>query len=389
MDFNIANGPIELTSGLSLQFDGTDKDLIICNLNIKRKSEGAADNGLLFISHLGGQHIVQLYNANISNVRNGIETTGTGNIEIANSTITGDTSKSGACLSIKSPGAIVKSSDISGCGEGVRIEADGAFLGAESADKFDAEANRIHDNKVGIHWVSGDANRFPFNIVTNNAQDSSKITPDDAILINETMTVPRPEVKFDEATGKALNCTKGSDGKYMSWINLDNVEKDQEVILYNSDYKYQQATSYLSKCTEDSDGRCIISTPSAFTTQCGDENIYAVALINNGDYTTMLTSRAFILSERPSSSPALPVDVLSGTGHTGMDGAVEISDTNAGATTVTSGGDLGTPAAGAAKMGCGSSLLGAPDYSQGLWWALWLAIPAIARRGKRPSSERP
>lgn len=81
-------------------------------------------------------------------------------VTISDATITGPAA---TCIDLRSHNARILSSEISGCDVGVKINANDALIGPESvasAADFDAHANKIHDNTVGIAVDSGTRNRF-------------------------------------------------------------------------------------------------------------------------------------------------------------------------------------------------------------------------------------
>jgi len=88
---------------------------------------------------------IQIANSTISNVQTGLILEGAEKIEVSNTKITGDASKSGSCIVAGTPNAVFSNVTVSSCGEGITVKANGAQI----AD------SKIFDNGLGIHVTNG------------------------------------------------------------------------------------------------------------------------------------------------------------------------------------------------------------------------------------------
>ena len=155
----------EIVAGNSVMVDSalqlTVPDSVEGNISIENLNISAANIQQPILTILNNSTSKVLVNDfKLSNVKNGLLLTGTGPIEVSNAVITGDANKSGTCVDIRSPNALVTSSDISSCNEGIRIASNGNMIGADVAENYASQKNLIHNNITGIHVVSGTGSRF-------------------------------------------------------------------------------------------------------------------------------------------------------------------------------------------------------------------------------------
>ncbi|GEM_PF-5738680 len=238
-------------------------DLVISGLKVQR---GVGLPDVPFISITNNSFgKVTLEDVELSNVVDGIATVGSGPIEIKDSIITGDESKSGKCISIASEGAIVKSSVISSCGEGVHIAANNALLGAQDRAGYNAEKNIITGNGIGIHVVSGSGNKFAFNNVYNNQIVGLPVTATGiAIDDGANGAIAAPVVIKDDESGWSLRCETNDDGMIVKREIWFQVPSAGRITLYISDHlDSKQAVSLYEVCEVSSvDGKCLIENPA-------------------------------------------------------------------------------------------------------------------------------
>jgi len=236
---------------------------------------------------------------------------------------------------------------------------------------------------VGIHWVIGTGNRFPYNLVYNNGDGTS----DNEILIDD-IGIIRPEIELSDPANdseKVLICTKENDQIKNRWIRFKEgtVLIGQDAVIYKLDdtntYKIPQADEYCTKCTveeiTDVEGHvgepgCRLQVSSSClnvdNTKCGIPDLYAVALVDShsdtlGNYTTMLTANRFKLDGTVVAlGTPEPIDIASGSPADGG----------------------GMESGGMQASGCGASI--APPghqntYGPGLvlWWLIFTAPAAL------------
>ncbi len=311
---------------------GETKDIHIIGLKIKRDDNLSYSGELLHVTNDIPAVTVHLYGLQLSNVIDGISLDGTGKIVVGTyagsqaipktqTIITGDANKSGACLHVKSTGAVIQGADISSCGEGVLIEADDALIGAADKDHVVADMNDIHDNAIGIHDISGKRNKFAYNLVHDNKQQqAARGEAKDAILIeqgaNEDLAALVLEL-FDNGDGTkyALQCTKDKDGNVIQrQIQFQAPQQSGVVSLYSTDENYHQANKYLTACDLDAQGLCILKDlpPDVMSLiqpgDCGIKNYYMTALFTGTSSTEFLAS-SFEFNTHISSVVANPVEV--------------------------------------------------------------------------------
>ena len=147
---------MELTStqlGTSFKLEtlpAETKDVYVTGLKIKSNS-GDPINIPIFVADNQGTGTIYLKNITLSNVKNGLQLAGTGKIEVgsyndAKTVITGGSTKSGSCIDVKSPGAVLSGVQASSCHEGVKVDADAVGIKDKSI---------IKGNKIGVHILSG------------------------------------------------------------------------------------------------------------------------------------------------------------------------------------------------------------------------------------------
>lgn len=142
---------INFTEELSLTL-ADDHDVYIKGLNI------AAPNNLPFLLRLRNNsesRKVVLLDSTLGNIQTGITTEGTGRVEMHHVSINGNAqAKTGACIDIATPNAFLDDVNAAGCGEGIRVGANGLVL--TSSETASAETiSEVRDNKVGIHILGG------------------------------------------------------------------------------------------------------------------------------------------------------------------------------------------------------------------------------------------
>lgn len=291
-----------------------------------------SDNTLPLISFTNNKPDKQLVvnNINLKDVKNGILlATGSGKVELSNSTITGDGSKLGACIEVNSPsakitggeysycregilvdpvatnmtiegsakvhhngkgiyikgdGAIVTGGDIySNTIEGIRIEANNALLGASDAAGYDIEKNIIRENGIGIHLANGSNNKFAYNSLYHNGTESDPNGSKKGIWIDEggNNGILPPDI-VSSAEG-SLHCKKDDNGAITSRkIVMASVSPNTEIVFYKTDSWKSQGEQYITKCKVESDGSCsILDLPGWLgvePSQCGRKDILAITL---------------------------------------------------------------------------------------------------------------
>jgi len=246
-------------------FDGTftftmsaneTDDITIKGLNLEVTDANLNGQPLLTIVNKSPTARVILDGVNLSGAPNLLKMDGDGQIEVINSKFEGDSSLEGACVDVASNNAIVKSSEISSCKEGIRISADEALIGAENAFGYDEEKNLIHDNEIGIHVVSGKKNHMAFNAIydDNSMCEASANSGNPLSIVSEK----------DSDDGKppiVLKCLQDESGKIVTWQLRFNVPAEGDIMLYatkNTNTKSLRTDIPLATCHVLTTGVCDI-----------------------------------------------------------------------------------------------------------------------------------
>lgn len=147
--------PLTISSASSvkafaLNVSGSD-NVYVTGLKLNRSDDLAADIAPLLSINNGGTEKAIIAGISLTNVRNGLALSGNGAIEVGSyndnkTVITGSPTKSGSCIDVKSPGAVLSAVQASSCGEGIKVDADNVAIKNNSA---------IFLNSVGIHVVGG------------------------------------------------------------------------------------------------------------------------------------------------------------------------------------------------------------------------------------------
>ncbi len=347
-----------------------NKDVHIIGLNIKRNASWQSSGPILKIINNSPTAKVYLEGLQLSNVQQGISLEGTGTVVVGNyagatplkTKIIGDANKSGPCIEVKSKGAIIQGADISSCAEAIAIEADDALIGAADKDHVATDMNTIHDNLLGIHVVTGQRNKFGYNLVYDNKpQQSQKGHSQDAILIeqgaNEDLVAPIL-TPFDSGDGNkyALRCAKDQGGNILKYeIQFQTPQQPMLATLFHADKDASQPKKYLGVCAVDGQGLCEIKVADLPAdvlsqikpTECGIKDYYFTALFT-GTSSTELLSNAFELNAHISSIVSAPIEVpgtTAGVTDVGSASAPVEDDTTASSATVTNMGESGMAAA--------------------------------------------
>ncbi len=323
--FDLTGGALPVNEPLLFRKAVDSKSVYIKGLKLTRDSSFTAEENLLTITNYDTAPAasVVLEGIELTNVKYGLHISGD-RIELINSAVTGegvgsDTAgrENEACLLAHGRNQKVRHSSFSNCYAGIMLlEAENILIGAESETRFDAEANDIHDNRIGINYLSGQNNRFPFNRIYNNVKIAGTASSDDAIYFDPVLVAlyeavglelpKRPEIVLLGSTTdaeQALHCDKDDTGRVIQrWIQFrpESISAGQEMIIYQTNITSEnnQAERYFAKCTVNEDGKCIIVFPSSFIidpSKCGLPDLYAVALMNDINYTSMITPRSFKL----------------------------------------------------------------------------------------------
>lgn len=175
------------SDGFILNLNGTQlaDDIKISGLFLKNDDVVPLTTPFLSITH-NGEGTVTLNNISFGRldvdpstkgVVNGVVIEGDRGITLAQSRIAGDSAGTGTCISIKSPGSIIDGVDVSGCADGVQVDADNVIIRNESS---------IHQNQIGVHILAGrtgteiDSSLIYF----NNDNDNFNLWKDDGIRID-------------------------------------------------------------------------------------------------------------------------------------------------------------------------------------------------------------
>ncbi|MBI4211876.1 MAG: right-handed parallel beta-helix repeat-containing protein [Deltaproteobacteria bacterium] len=364
--FTIVNGPAPINAPLRLALpSGTlGLEIFVSGLYLSDTRTSTSTPLLTIDSPIK----VTLLNPKITGATHGIVLRGTGQHEVIGTNNVGDiacaANSAGNGMLIQSPGAKIKGMNVHGCGEGIRITANDALIGAAFADSYDVEKNTIHGNGVGIHVVSGERNKFAWNSIYKNPGGSVDGRSDDGILMDEPLlsSLGRPEILFvNQQTEEALRCQKDQAGQIISRTLQFQVPAVGEIIILQAEDRDRQGKTYLTKCTVDQSGVCQFQWPATVQvdpTVCGI-NIFAVALLQTADHSTVYTSSRFLLDGRRATvqTVALPTPVPTASG---ADGSQQSTDLTTSAPTLDPGmqfRDTGAGGTTGVSAGCSNSLL--------------------------------
>ncbi|MFA5186484.1 MAG: hypothetical protein WC551_08415 [Patescibacteria group bacterium] len=404
---------MELTStqlGTSFKLEtvpAETKDVYVTGFKIKSNSSDPI-NVPIFVADNQGTGTVYLKNIAFSNVKNGLKLEGTGKVEVGSyndnkTVITGDSAKSGACIDVKSPGAVLSGVQASSCHEGVKVDADNVMVKDESV---------VMGNHIGIHVLSGRkvASVEKSKIYFNDDGDSASLLRNDGIRLDDP---PMHEIVFYDVVSNELvdisdgedpieykgrnaymllNIPEGKTGKVEFYVSEDagcglGVESHangQPCALVGG------MTNPVSVASTDlSQGPIDVTLPPEYY----DKNL--VALYSDPERGTAGISRQFKLSDQGVVAfVANPYDIPTSGGavDAGTTGSSDDDDDSDSATTGASSmggegamaeGGSGIIGAANAAGGCGggSSLMGLAWHDAslgGILWCLLLALGSIA-----------
>ena len=178
----------------------------------------------------------------------------------------------------------IKSSKVQNFRTGIFIDSSNILIGASRAAKAEIDSNQINGCRIGIYQESGTRNKFSFNIILSD-------TP---IRINPSLEIRTPQLSTILGD-KALRCYSASESGEITarWIQLDNVDEGQEILIYESPADSSQAEFYVAKCTVTENDTCIISNlhpnyPIPID-ECGLDMHIAV-VVNDTNYTSPMSN---------------------------------------------------------------------------------------------------
>jgi hypothetical protein len=318
----------------------------------------------------------------------------------------GSVRDSNFCINIVADDAKVRGVEISGCGEGIGIEANNALIGAAdhaNAIKPHSDMNDIHDNVMGLHVVSGQYNKFGFNLIHHNRPQSSIVgTAGDAITIEDNSNENLPPLEAilykEEGVQYALKCVRDKNGSVIGRSLLFNVPQSAGLISVFAVKKDSQPMQYIASCAVKDEGVCDITNLSADVLQmipegkCGLDDYYINAIFTGTSSTELMTEFeildgvvAFVSNpyDIPTTGGASDVDIASGVDE-------EISEESASENSIGAGGAAieGSGAAlASAASGCGGGGASLANnsfrtvvFSFNAWWViLILALAGTTR----------
>ncbi len=118
-------------------------DIVVVGLNLMRNN--TLEKPLVIVRNTGTKN-VEVRNLTLALVKNGMVIDGTGPVAITASTVEGDITKSGTCVDVKAPNAIISGVTVSSCNIGVLVWANGVQIKDKSV---------IKQNKVGVEFEEG------------------------------------------------------------------------------------------------------------------------------------------------------------------------------------------------------------------------------------------
>ncbi len=152
-------------------------DVYIKGLQLRNDDEFPVMHELFKVQHSGSGNVV-LEEFDIRDIKKGLLFEGTGKIALNSSKVAGDSAKSGACIDVKSPGAVLSAVQASSCHEGVKVDANGVIIKDKSA---------IASNHLGVHVASGITGTDVKSslVYANNDDDASTLVRHDGIRIDD------------------------------------------------------------------------------------------------------------------------------------------------------------------------------------------------------------
>lgn len=359
-----------LSSSLIFQ-KKNNSPVYIVGLNIQADSNIATTIPLFSITN-DKAGTVYVKNINLSSVKSGLSLTGTGSgkIVIENSIITGTGSSTGACVDIRSNGAVIKGNILSNCGYGIKLAAEGVKLGALTEDRYldDQDyffgglnatcdrlgeiTNRIKNNEI----ILKDSNIIACNgkgivgtgsgLWWGNSYFKNGNSTDNAIVLNN---IKKPAIFPEEDGLSGLRCLKDNGGKLKQCeLHIGNVSGEGIISIHQSDSESGQGINYLTSCRLTTDNLCSLSETQVAQipddNSCATKHCYFTVLFTSLENMTSKFSNAFPVIPRmpsvPSIDTTMPVEL---TGVNGNNQAVANPEADSGQNVIVASNEPNTP----------------------------------------------
>jgi hypothetical protein len=258
--------------------------------------------------------------------------------------------------------------------------------------------NDIHDNVMGLHVVSGDYNKFGFNLIYNNKPHAaSEGIATDAITIDDSANedlVPLEAILYEE-DGKeyAVKCERDGAGNVTKRLLFFGAPQHSGIVSIFHVQDFNQPDKFIISCQfEEGKGCDITDLPQNILTlipqgECGLDD-YRINAIFTGSGSTELMTKYQILDgvvafvsnpyDIPTTGGASDVDIASGVDN-------EISEETA---SENSAGGAGGFIEGnvSSPSGCGGQASLADDsfrsviFTFNAWWTIFFLAIVLACR---------
>jgi len=391
-------GAADISSSFLLEIpEGESHDVYIEGLMLDNYTANPVSHEFIKVVN-NGSGTVTIDNISLSDIKNGLLLEGGGKTEVKSSTIAGDTSKSGNCIEIASAGAVLNGVQASGCGDGVKVDADDVSI---------TNGSVIKGHKIGVHIMSG-AEKTDVSgslIYYNDDGDDGNLRRFDGIRIeddalheivfydivdDEPVPLLEGENIIEYEAGPAyllMDIPDGKTGVVEFFISEEDEEGGCDAV-----YSFKQACTNLDGMTNPVSIKSSVMAYGPVRVTIPPEHLdkTVVAVYTDPDRGTAGISRQFSLSENSGGVVAFvssPYDIPTTSGLAGDDAAPSMpeEEDDGGGSGIggdgigTEGGDGVIEAAGGVAGGCGgggASLAGDSFRTvallMDLWWNLLL-----------------
>ncbi|MBN1283204.1 MAG: hypothetical protein JXA24_05455 [Proteobacteria bacterium] len=396
--------PADGITGFTLNVEAAiANDIYITGLKLAKADALLSSDPLLAINHYGAGTI-HLKDTQLSNVKNGLKMTGLGKIELGayddkGVVVTGDSTKSGSCIDVKSKNAVLSGVQASGCHEGVKIDAVGVEVKGGSI---------IRSNHLGVHVMS--ENNRPViqgsSIYNNKDPAGTDLLRNYGVKIEgsvmhelvfykmeENEPVPLLDgediIEYKDSPAYVLiDVPEGNSGKVEFFLSMD----DEASATCSGLTAYKQSCSSVGGMTNPvtiSSGMLDLG-PVEITLSPQVLNKTLIAMYNDSEKGSAGISRQFSFSASPTGGGVVafvanPYDIPTTGGATDVpvgDDEEEGGGSSMGGDGVTTEGGGGIIGAAGAASGCGggASLMGLAWHDAsagGIAWCILIALSAI------------
>ena len=220
------------------------------------------------------------------------------------------------CLAISNASNVqILSSEFSNCSEGIRVEeSNNIYIGHKPEEAYvESQVNKIHDNGVGVHIVSGTKIFAKHNSFWSNQDNNSITTPNvDGILIDNEVINPSLSLLNDDnnfirypegMTTVSADCNHPTAGEI--WVQAPSITGTLEMLFTDSiDKTWSQGKEFLEEFAttpdvQDYNASIVVHLPF---NMCQERlNRFVTFIFHSNDY----GSSSFSVSARKLNGPSV------------------------------------------------------------------------------------